>query len=58
MSIGMILLAVFDLLFLAAYCWFYKPKTFYGGFPAELWKEPEQMERTQGKKAQTEVVAE
>ena len=55
MTFGVMIFAVLDILILAAYCWFYEPKHFYGGFPAELWQEPE---RTQEEKARTEVAAE
>lgn len=54
MTLGMTLFIVFDVLFLAAYCWFYKPKSFYGGYPAELWQEPE---RRQGAEKEAEVTA-
>ena len=52
MTIDMILFVVFVVLFLAAYCWFYKPKNFYGGYPAKLWNEPDE---TQKKKSKTRM---
>ncbi len=55
MTIEMILFTASIVLFLTAYCWFYKPKNFYGGYPAELWQESERM---QGEKARTEVATE
>lgn len=42
MTISMILFAVCDVLVLAAYFWFYEPRGFYGGYPANLWTEPMQ----------------
>jgi len=39
MSLGVLAFAAIDIAVIAAYCFYYKPKSFYGGYPAELWEE-------------------
>ena len=39
MDIGLLLFVVIDIVVIATYCVYYKPKNFYGGYPASLWRD-------------------